>query len=503
MRVLYVASEAYPLLKTGGLGDVIGALPAALRRCGVEVRVLLPGFPEIRDGIDAPRRLLTFGPVFGASVLTLVAGRLPKSDVGVYVIDAPFLYARPGNPYVGPDGSPWRDNPLRFGLLGWVAAHLAGGELDPRWKPQIVHGHDWHAGLAPVFLSQHPVAPARTVFTIHNLAFQGLFSLQSCAPLGLPPESLTPSGLEFHGQVSFMKAGLTYSDELTTVSPSYAREILTPDFGFGLEGVLAGREGALTGLLNGVDYDVWNPESDKLIAQRYDADRLVGKAACKAALRRELGLEEAPGQPLLAVVSRLTEQKGLDLLLHCLPRLVQSGAQLVVLGSGDAVLEDGFRHVGKSHPGSVAVRTGFDEALSHRIFAGADMVLVPSRFEPCGLTQLYGLRYGAVPIVHRVGGLADSVVDATAENLAAQLATGFVFTAADAGALAGAIDRAIALYRQPHAWRRLAARAMTQDFSWDHSAGLYTALYRRLLGMAAPLAVAAPAIRAASGSRAG
>lgn len=479
-RVLFVASEVFPLVKTGGLGDVIGALPGALRRCGADLRILLPGFPEILGGIDAPRRLLTFGPVFGASVVTLVSGRLPKSDVGVYVIDAPFLYARPGNPYVGPDGHPWPDNHLRFALLGWVAAHLAGGELD-RWRPQIVHGHDWHAGLAPVFLSAQPLSPVRTVFTVHNLAFQGLFSLESCAPLGLPPESLTPSGLEFHGQVSFMKGGLHYADALTTVSPSYAREILTPRFGFGLDGVMAQRADTLSGILNGVDYEVWSPDADPLIAQRYEAEHLSGKDACKTALQRELGLAEAPGRPLLAVVSRLTEQKGLDLLLQCLPKMVHAGAQLAVLGSGDKVLEDGFRHVEAAHPGSVAVRTGFDEALSHRIFAGADMILVPSRFEPCGLTQMYGLRYGAVPIVHRVGGLADTVVDATAENLAAQRATGFVFAQPQAASLAAAIDRALELYRQPAAWKRLAARGMAQDFSWDRSAELYMGLYRRLL----------------------
>jgi starch synthase len=479
LRVLHVASEAFPLLKTGGLGDVIGALPAALQRRGVDARVLLPGFPEIRGGIDAPRRLLTFGPVFGASIVTLTAGRLPASDVRVYVIDAPFLYARRGNPYVAPDGRPWPDNHLRFGLLGWIAAHLAGGELDARWQPQIVHGHDWHAGLAPVYMSTHPLIAARSVFTIHNLAYQGLFALDECGALGLPRHSLTPAGLEFHGHLSFMKGGLAYSDRLTTVSPGYSREILTEQFGFGLEGVLRQRSGTLTGILNGVDYDVWNPVSDRAIAQRYDIDAPAGKAACKSALCRELGLA-APERPLLVVVSRLTEQKGLDLLLAALPRLVQSGGQLALLGSGDAELERGFTRAAERHAGSVAVRIGFDEDLSHRMVAGADAIVVPSRFEPCGLTQLYGLRYGTLPLVHRVGGLADTVVDASEANLKSHTATGFVFSPAQQSSLEAAIDRLIALFREPKRWRRVVATAMAQDFSWGSSAEHYESLYREL-----------------------
>jgi starch synthase len=483
IRVLHVASEVFPLLKTGGLGDVIGALPAALLRRGVDARVLLPGFPEIRSGIEAPRRLVTFGPVFGASIVTLCSGRLPDTEVRVYVIDAPFLYARRGNPYVGPDGRPWPDNHLRFALLGWVAAHLAGGELDPRWQPHIVHGHDWHAGLAPVYLAAHPATPTRSVFTIHNLAFQGLFALEACAPLGLPRESLTPAGIEFHGHLSFMKGGLMYSNRLTTVSPGYAREIRTAAFGFGLEGVLNTRAGVLTGILNGVDYDVWNPETDRAIPQRFDSGSLAGKAACKREACGQLGLDAAPERPLFAVVSRLTEQKGLDLLLACIPALVQQGAQLAVLGSGDAELERGFRRAAELHPGRIATRIGFEEDMSHRLIAAADAILVPSRFEPCGLTQMYGLRYGTLPLVHRVGGLSDTVVDASEENLAADRATGFVFEPAQASALGAAIQRAIALYREPERWRRVVVRAMGQDYSWSSSAEHYETLYRELVSI--------------------
>jgi len=483
-RVLHVASEVFPLLKTGGLGDVVGALPAALLRRGVDARVLLPGFPEIRAGIEAPRRLVTFGPVFGASIVTLCSGRLPGTEVRAYVIDAPFLYARSGNPYVGPDGRPWPDNHLRFALLGWIAAHLAGGELDPRWQPDIVHGHDWHAGLAPVYLGAHPATPVRTVFTIHNLAFQGLFALEACAPLGLPRESLTPTGIEFHGHLSFMKGGLMYSNRLTTVSPGYAREIRTPEFGFGLEGVLNSRAAVLTGILNGVDYAVWDPEADREIPYRFEPGSLAGKGACKRALCEELGLDPAPERALFIVVSRLTEQKGLDLLLGCVSALVQQGAQLAVLGSGDLELERGFQKAAGQHPGRVAVRIGFEEALSHRMIAAGDAIVVPSRFEPCGLTQLYGLRYGTLPVVHRVGGLSDTVVDATEDQLAQDRATGFVFEPAQTQALGAAIHRVIALYREPALWRRLVLRAMAQDFSWSSSAEHYETLYRELLPQA-------------------
>lgn len=481
IRVLHVASEIFPLLKTGGLGDVIGSLPVALLRRGIDARVLLPGFPEIRAGIEAPRRLLTFGPVFGASIVTLCSGRLPGTELRAYVIDAPFLYARNGNPYVGRDGRAWADNHLRFALLGWIAAHLAGGELDARWQPHVVHAHDWHAGLAPVYMATHPAIPARSIFTIHNLAFQGLFAIEACGALGLPRDSLTPAGLEFHGHLSFMKGGLKYSDHITTVSPGYAREIRTAEFGFGLEGVLNGRASSLSGILNGVDYDIWNPETDRAIVRRYDAHAPQGKAACKQALLQEFGLAPGAAGPLFVVVSRLTAQKGLDLLLASLPALLQQGGQLALLGSGDLDLERGFQHAAEQHPGQVAVRIGFDEALSHRIIAGGDVIVVPSRFEPCGLTQMYGLRYGTLPLVHKVGGLSDTVVDANDENLAHDRATGFVFGAAQAPALAAGIARVCALYRDAPRWRAVMMRAMEQDYSWNNSAEHYEQLYRKLL----------------------
>ena len=479
MRILHVAAEIYPLVKTGGLADAVAALPPALVRRDHDVRVLLPGFPGILEGMQKLKPILRVGPVFGAAVVTLCRGLLPDSGLPAYVIDAPFLFRREGNPYVGPDGQDWSDNHRRFALLGWAAAHLASGELDPDWVPDIVHAHDWHAGLTPAYIAQNPALHTPTVFTIHNLAFRGIFPLDCHHELGLPARKLTPHGIEFHGKISFMKAGLVYSNHITTVSPSYAREICTPEFGCGLEGVLRDRGRDLSGILNGVDYGVWNPQ-DPLIARAYSADNLDGKAECKRALRTEFGLSENAEGPLFAVVSRLTSQKGMDLLLAALPELLREGGQLVVLGAGEGDLEAGFRYAAAANPGSVAVHIGYDENMSHRLMAGADVLLVPSRFEPCGLTQLYALRYGTLPLVRRVGGLADTVVDASSDNIEAGRATGFVFEEASRYAIGDRLRDASVLYRDKAVWQRIQRRAMTQDYSWDDAATHYEALYRRL-----------------------
>ncbi|WEY37489.1 glycogen synthase GlgA [Paraburkholderia sp. SUR17] len=483
IRALHVASELYPLLKTGGLADVTGALPPALVELGADVRALLPGFPPVLAGLADLRPVAPLARRFGAREATLELGTLPGTGVAVYVIRADDFYNRPGNPYLDNEHVPYGDNAQRFALLGWAAAQLAQ-HLDAAWAPQIVHAHDWHAGMAPAYLAaaaqERGHAPARSVFTVHNLAYQGIFPAHQFGQLGLPPAFFDMHGVEFYGQLSFLKAGLYYADRLTTVSPTYAREIQTLAQGGGLDALLRGRARDLTGILNGVDYSVWNPSTDTLIAARYTPIRLARKGACKAALQSRFGLAEKSDALLFGVVSRLTEQKGLDLLLAALPEIVSRGGQLVVLGTGDPALEQGLVRAAHAHPEAVAVERGFDEALAHQIVAGSDVMAVPSRFEPCGLTQLYALAYGALPLVHRVGGLADTVIDASLENLADDLATGFVFERFEPDALTAAIRRAFALYGRHREWRATQQRAMRQDFGWGASAQRYLALYREL-----------------------
>lgn len=483
MRVLHVAAELFPLIKTGGLADVVGALPPALAEAGADVRVVLPGYPAIVDAVLHQQRLVEIGPLFGAARITLRRGQLPYSHVSAYVIDAPYLYRRAGGPYQAGDGSEWGDNLQRFALLGWMAAHIAAGELDPDWAPQVLHAHDWHAAMACAYMAAHPGTTAASVFTVHNLAFQGLFAQHEFAQLGLPARFMQSHGLEYHGQLSFMKAGLKYARRITTVSPTYAHEITTHEFGYGLDGVIRGRGADVSGILNGVDGRVWDPAQDTALAARYSAADLSGKAHCKAALQRELGLTEDAQAPVFGVVSRLTAQKGLDLVLAALPALLRLGGQLALQGGGDPVLEAAFRAAAFSNPGRVAVRIGYDEMLAHRLIAGADVILVPSRFEPCGLTQLYGLRYGTLPLVRRVGGLADTVVDASGAARADGRASGFVFDSATPAALEAALQRAAQARAQPDEWSRLVRTAMAQDFSWAGAAARYMALYRDLAGV--------------------
>lgn len=483
MRVLQVSAELFPLLKTGGLADVAGALPAALAAAGAEPRLLVPGFPAIRDVLTQECTVAPVALPWSQARAAVLRGRLPGFDATVYVLDAPGLFDRPGNPYADAQGLAYADNHRRFALLGLAAARLAEG-VDSSWRPDIVHAHDWHAALACAHVAasrSRQRTEARTVFTIHNLAYQGLFPHDAFSELGLPSAHYAVEGVEFYGQVSFMKAGLQFADAITTVSPSYAREIQTPEQGCGLDGLLRRRADRLHGILNGVDYGVWSPDQDDAIAARYSADDATGKAACKAALQRECGLELRPDAPLFGIVSRLTEQKGLPLVLQALDDLIDAGGQLVVLGAGDARLEAEFTAAAARHPGRIARRTGMDEGLAHRIYAGSDIVLVPSRFEPCGLTQLYGLSYGALPLVHRVGGLGDTVVDTTLEDLAAGTATGFVFNAFTVDAYRRALRRAFALWSRQEFWARVRNAAMRQHFGWDTAASRYVDLYGDLL----------------------
>jgi len=470
-RVLHVAAEVFPHVKTGGLADVVGALPRALGAHGIDARLLLPGLPAILDALQKPRKLLELGALFGAARVSLLRGTLPGSDVVTYVIDSPWLYAREGGPYHDATGRDWADNLQRFALLGWTAAHLAAGEFEARWAPQIVHAHDWHAALACCYLAAHPGARARSLFTVHNLAYQGRFPVADFAALALPAGFAQPFGaLEYHGELSFMKAGLVTANHVTTVSPSYAREITTAEFGCGLEGVIASRAADLTGILNGIDTAVWNPSSDTLLSKNYSAEDLAGKRQCKLALQQEYGLPQHGDAPLFAVVSRLSNQKGLDLLLESLPQLCEARAQVVLLGSGDPDLQQSFLAAAAAHPQQIGVRIGYDEALAHRIIAGADVIVAPSRFEPCGLTQLYGLRYGTLPLVRRVGGLADTVDETS----------GFVFDHADAGSLRTALRAALLAWREPGRWQRLQRVAMTRDHSWSTAAANYATLYRTM-----------------------
>jgi len=482
MRVLYMTAELYPWVKSGGLGDVAAALPPALIAEGFDVRLLLPGFRGFLDAFPGITDIVRLATPFAGERVRVGLARLPGTDSFAYLVDHPAFYDRAGSSYQSPERSDWPDNHRRFGLFGWIAAELARG-ADAGWRPDILHGHDWHTGLAPAYLAARPPADGRvaTVFTVHNLGYRGPFPGMVFPELALPPEFYSIDGVEFFGMVSFTKAGLFYSDRLTTVSPTYAREIQTATFGWGLDGLLRARANVLTGILNGVDTRVWDPQRDAILPRPYgERTAAAGKRAAKAEVQRRFGLEPIEDAPLFGAVSRLVPQKGFDLVLAGLPDLVGGGAQLALLGSGDRDLEQAFVAVGDRYRGRVGVTIGYDESLAHLIYAGSDVVLVPSRFEPCGLTQLYALRYGALPLVRRVGGLVDTVVDATATNLAEGVATGFAFDDDSAPALMSAITRATTLFREREIWRRMVRRAMTRDFSWTVAARQYTAVYRAL-----------------------
>jgi starch synthase len=435
------------------------------------------------EQVKNPQMMAELPPRFGSSRLRLYAATLPGSELPAYVIDAHGLYDRHGNPYADARNQEYSDNYRRFALLGWIAAELAQG-LDSLWRPDIVHGHDWHAGLAPAYLKAAERRSGRiaaSVMTIHNLAYQGVYSRDVFHELDLPPDFFNMYGVEFHGNVSFLKAGLFYADKLTTVSPSYAREIQGSEQGCGLDGLLSGRAQDLSGILNGVDPEVWNPETDTAIAANYGYESLERKQECRTALQRQCGLALKGTAPVFGVVSRLTDQKGLHLVLDVLPDLIQRGGQLVLLGSGDADLEAGFLNAAAAHPEAVSVQIGYDENKSHQIIASCDVVLVPSRYEPCGLTQLYGLRYGTLPLVRRVGGLADSVVDASPENQAAGMATGIVFDDFGKEQLADAMRRAFELFSHHEAWQRIQQTAMRQQFNWDRAAAQMIEVYQQAM----------------------
>jgi starch synthase len=487
LRILFVSSEAYPLIKTGGLADVSGSLPAALRSLGADVRLLIPGYPSVLQKLVNPRRIAMVDglPLIGNA--ELIMGEMPGTKMPVMAISAPSLYERPGNPYLDESGKDWADNPLRFGILSKVAAILSTS-VSPlqEWLPDLVHCNDWQSGLTPAYM-HYMGAPgtqtqrARTVLGIHNLAFQGCFSAEWVGMLGLPAESFQINGVEYYGQMSFLKAGIYYSDSITTVSPTYAKEIQTEAFGFGLQGLLRMRSHDIHGILNGIETQEWDPAKDPHLDKPYDAKRIAGKKAVKAALQAQLGLYVDPVAPLLGVVSRLTHQKGLDTFLAITEPLLHKGCQIALLGGGDPSLEQGFRQLSQQYPLQVSTNIGYNEALSHQIMAGADIFIMPSRFEPCGLNQMYGLRYGTPPVVTHTGGLADSIVDTDEHTLKSGTATGFVLESADPQQLLAKIQQALGYLQDENIWRKIQRNGMRKDLGWDQSARAYMAIYEDLM----------------------
>ncbi len=479
-RILFVTPEAHPLAKTGGLGDVCGSLPPALRTLGCDVRLMMPAYPDAKRVAESLHAVAQVPIFFTDTPATLLEGTLPGSDVPLWLVDFPLAFDREGHPYLAADGRSWPDNAARFAVLCAAALALARGVTQIAWRPEVVHCHDWQSGLVPALLSLEIDRP-KTVFTVHNLAYQGLFPAEMFHQLKLPAPLWSYDALEFHGQLSFIKGGLAFADRITTVSPTYAREIQTEEFGCGLDGLLRHRAEHLRGILNGIDDTVWSPQIDPHLTQNYSADSFERKQKNKRALQERVGLPLDPKRPLFGVIGRMVEQKGFDLILDTWPALAAEQAQIVVLGSGERQYEDAWRQAATQNPQQVAVQIGYDEVLAHQIEGGADVFLMPSRFEPCGLNQMYSLRYGTVPIVRRIGGLADTVVDVTTETLSNGTATGFVFDEASSQALTGAARRALTLYRDEAKWRALAMHGMRQDFGWRASARAYIELYERAL----------------------
>jgi starch synthase len=477
IRVLSVASEIYPIVKTGGLADVVGALPMALNAEGIEMRTLVPGYPDVMKALEAAEEVLSLSNFHGGPARVLSGS---SAGLDLLVLDAAHLFARPGNPYSSQDGADWPDNGIRFAALGRIAADIGQGSI-AAFVPDIVHAHDWQAGLTHAYLRYSDRPRPGTVMTVHNLAFQGQFPRAILGEIGLPSDSFNIDGIEYYGSIGFLKAGLRFADRITTVSPTYAAEIQRPDEGMGLDGLLRGRSDVLSGILNGIDTSVWNPATDTHVASPFNADKLENRAVNKAALQQRLGLRAAPEAFLLGVISRMSWQKGLDLLLETLPTVLGEHIQIAVLGNGEPDLQSRYTAAAEADPGQIGVRVAYDESLAHLIQAGADAVVVPSRFEPCGLTQLCALRYGAIPIVSRVGGLADTVVDADEPGIAGELATGIKFGPVTTEDLVGALRRANILFRNKIAWRKIQQNGMAVDVSWRNRASRYADLYRQIV----------------------
>ena len=477
-QVLFATSELQPLAGTGGLGEVCRALPLALSGAGCDVRIAVPGYRQVRNSARSwPVRCKFHLPGSGDAV-RILEGRLENSGVVVYVVDIPELFDRGGGLYQAEDGMEWPDNINRFAAFSRAVVHLALGQDGLGWQPHVLHCHDWQTGLACMLLRDEPRRPA-TVFTVHNMAYAGTGDRARFDAIGLPAQLFTPEALEFYGNFSLLKGGLAGADLITTVSPSYAQEIQNPELGFGLDGLLRQRQAALVGVMNGVDYQIWDPKSDRHIPRQYNLRSLGRKRNNKLALQNTLGLRESPDAILFGVVSRLAHQKGIDLLLAAIPALTDQPVQFAILADGDPALQQALLLAARANPGRVASASGFNESLAHQIVAGADVLVMPSRYEPCGLAQLYALRYGTVPVVRNTGGLRDSIVDATSETMAAGTATGIVFQNATAEALVDALRRALTMFRDKNAWLRVQKSGMKADFSWNSSAQTYLDIYQR------------------------
>jgi starch synthase len=483
MKILFASSEAHPLAKTGGLGDVSASLPLALHQQGIDIALVVPAYRSALRAAAPLEMVAVFDHLPGSEgPVRLLRGRFPGSDMALLLVDAPHLFDRDGGPYLGPNGLDWPDNPERFTLFCRVVVELAQDRLGLDWRPDLLHLNDWQTGLAAALLAQEAERPA-TIFTIHNLAYRGLYDAETFHRLHLPESLAGLHGLEFFGGISLMKGGLLFADWITTVSPTYAREIRTHAYGWWLEGLLESRADRLVGILNGIDYREWDPATDPHLPAHYQPDSMAGKAECKRALQQAMGLEVNPQLPLLGHIGRLVDQKGVDLLLSALSLLKDQPLQVVILGSGDRALEQSLVAAAAVAPERIAVRIGYSEVLAHQIEAGADLFVMPSRFEPCGLNQLYSLRYGTVPVVRNTGGLADSVVETTRATLADGSATGFLFNPPDPAALSSTIREALACYRNRSCWQSLIRNGMGSDFSWSRSAEAYVDLYRKALGV--------------------
>ena len=476
-KILFVTSEAHPLIKTGGLADVAGSLPKVLNEMGVDVRLIMPNYQAIKTTEEIYYKSTIRVNNINAHILET---RLPGTKVPVWLLDCPEFFDYPGNPYVDELGKPWLNSAQRFAFFCRIVVEVAMNRGYLEWRPDIIHCNDWQTGLVPALLSLEKDLRPATIFTIHNMAYQGLFPKETRVMLNLPSRLWRSNGVEFNGMLSFIKGGIVYADRITTVSPTYANEIQTADFGYGVEGLLSYRQEYLTGIVNGIDVDQWNPQTDTNISACYDATSLHKKQLNKAALQIKYALPVDKNIPIFVLISRLVEQKGIDLLLECLPEMLNLPLQFVLLGKGDKLLEQQLFRFSKKYPEKMVVNLGYDEALAHQFEAGADIFLMPSRFEPCGLNQLYSQRYGTVPIVTRTGGLADTVVDTLPETLKNKTATGFVFNAPTVGSLMEAIKRALIVYENSKDWKQLQINGMKKDYSWNRSAKEYLALYEKI-----------------------